>query len=134
MNLMELNEIKSNYIIYSRSKLNFNTRLQLNNNPLEKQTVIKLLGVWLTEDLTWDVNVKETCKKAYTRTQMLTKLKFAGIANVELVLIYKLFIRSLTEYCSVVYHTSLTIELKRNLELVQKTCLRIILGNRYTSY
>ena len=65
---------------------------------------------------------------------MLSKLKYAGIPLDDLVTIYKLFIRSVTEYSSVVYHTSLTIELTRKIECIQATCLKIILGHNYTSY
>ena len=52
----------------------------------------------------------------------------------DLLEIYKLFIRSLTEYCSVVFHSSLTQKQSLKLERIQKTCLRVILGYKYTSY
>lgn len=65
---------------------------------------------------------------------MLSKLKFAGISTIDLLSIYKLFIRSVTEYASVVFHTSLSQELSKKLECIQATCLKIILGNEYTSY
>ena len=48
--------------------------------------------------------------------------------------IYKLFIRSVTEYCAVVFHSSLTQEDNRKLEQIQKTCLRVILGELYVDY
>ena len=43
-------------------------------------------------------------------------------------------LRSCLEYCSVVYHSSLTIEQSNKLERVQKTCLKVILGDNYVSY
>ena len=49
--LMQINERKSNFIFFSRSKSEFTTRLLLNEKPLERLSVIKLLGVWLQEDL-----------------------------------------------------------------------------------
>ena len=72
---MELNELKSNYIVFSRSKEEFNTRLQMNNKPLERKNAIKILGIWLTEDLSWDLNTKQICIKAYSRVQMLSDNK-----------------------------------------------------------
>ena len=107
-NLMKINESKSNYIIYSRSKDEFTTRLKLNDASLERISVIKLLGVWIEEDISWTENTKQICKRAFTRIHMLSKLKYAGISVTDLLIIYKLFIRSIVEYCSTVFHTALT--------------------------
>ena len=45
-----------------------------------------------------------------------------------------LFIRSVTEYCSVVFHSSLTEHQTNKLEGIQRTCLRVILAENYVSY
>ena len=47
---------------------------------------------------------------------------------------YILFIRSVTEYCAVAFHSSLTIEQSDKLEKIQKTCLKVILGVMYIDY
>ena len=133
-NQMLLNENKSNYIIYTRSKQAFSTRLKLNDLPLERLSVTKVLGVWLQEDMGWDANTKQICIKAYSRVSILSKLKYAGICTDDLITIYSLFIRSLTEYCSVVFHSSLTLNQTHKLEAIQKTCLRVILDVNYVSY
>ena len=65
---------------------------------------------------------------------MLTKLKYVGVGMDDLLDVYKLFIRSCIEYCSVAFHSSLTIELSDKLERIQKTCLRVILGEMYIGY
>ena len=65
---------------------------------------------------------------------MLSKLKYAGISRSDLLVIYKLFIRPLTEYCSVVFHSALTQSQIQKIELVQSTCLKIILGSEYKDY
>ena len=69
-----------------------------------------------------------------SRLSMLTKLKYVGVGIEDLLEVYKLFIRSCTEYCSVAFHSSLTIEQSDKLERIQKTCLRVILGEMYVSY
>ena len=61
---------------------------------------------------------------------MVTKLKYAGVCHE----IYVLFIRSVTEYCSVAFHSSLTVEQSNKLEQIQKVCLKIILGDMYITY
>ena len=133
-NLMLLNERKSSYIVFSRSKEAFSTRLKINNITLERKNVIKILGVWFQEDLKWNYNVKQICIKAYRRMYILNKLKYAGIPQSDLLTIYKLFIRSIAEYCSALFHTSLTQELSDKLEAIQKTAVKIILADKYSDY
>ena len=53
-NLMLLNERKSSYIVFIRSKSDFSTRLSLNGVSLERLSVVKILGIWLQEDLKWN--------------------------------------------------------------------------------
>ena len=65
---------------------------------------------------------------------MLTKLRYVGVNTQDLLHIYVLYIRSLLEYCSVVWHSTLTIEQNKNIESVQKLCLKIIMGSEYDSY
>ena len=133
-NLMRLNTAKSNYMIFSRSRQDFATRLHLDGTKLDQVDVTKLLGMWISEDLTWAKNTKEICIKAYSRLSMLTKLKYVGVGIDDLLNIYILFIRSCTEYCSVVFHSSLTAQQSTDLERIQKTCLKVILGDMYVSY
>ena len=93
---MRINEKKCNYMIFSRAKVDFVTRLTMNNNLIKQINVTKLLGVWIEEDLTWSKNTTEICKKSYSRVSMLTKLKYVGVEIEELINIYILFIRSCT--------------------------------------
>ena len=60
--------------------------------------------------------------------------KYVGVQTQDLIDVYKLFIRSLLEYCSVAFHSSLTQENTQDEECVQKTCLKVILGDEYESY
>ena len=93
-----------------------------------------MLGLWISEDLSWTRNCQEICKKGFSRLSMITKLKYVGVGRDDLLNIYILFIRSVTEYCAVAFHLSLTVEQSDKLERIQKTCLRVILGDSYTSY
>ena len=133
-NLMKLNVAKSKYMIFSRAKDNFTTRLQMNDENLERIQVTKLLGVWIQEDLSWSRNCKEICRKAYSRLSLITKLRYVGVGRDDLINIYILFIRSVAEYCSVIFHSSLTQQQSLKLEGIQKTCLKVILGEEYCDY
>ena len=123
-NKMLLNESKSKYIIFSRSKSEFATRILLNDSPLEKLSVIKLLGVWFQQDLGWSHNTKQICKSAYSRMAILGKLKYVGVSIDDLLTVYKLFIRCVPEYCSTVFHSSLTQEQSYKIERLQANCLK----------
>ena len=133
-NLMKLNAKKCQYMIFTRSKEEFATRLSVERKTIEQVPVAKLLGVWISEDLSWSRNCKEICIKAYSRLSMITKLKYVGVKIEDLIDIYILFIRSVTEYCSVAFHSSLTLEQSNKLETIQKTSLKVILGEMYISY
>ena len=96
--------------------------------------VTKILGLWISEDLSWTKNCQDICQRAYSRLSMITKLKYVGVGTEDLLDIYVMFIRSITEYCSVAFHSSLTVEQSNKIERFQKTCLRIILGEMYIDY
>ena len=131
---LKLNVAKSNYIIYTRTKEQFATRLHIGSPKLDQVSVTQILGLWVSEDLSWTKNCQEICRKPFSRLSMITKLKYVGVGTDDLLNIYILFIRSVTEYCAVAFHSSLTIEQSNKLEKIQKTCLRVILGELYTSY
>ena len=64
---------------------------------------------------------------------MISKLKYIGTKTEDLIEIYCLYVRSLLEYCSVVFHSSLTKEQIDQLENVQHVALFAILGENYVS-
>lgn len=134
-NQMLLNPSKSSYMLFTRSKEQFVTKLTINNNKIDQKHVSKILGCWIDEDAgKWETNTKELCKSAYGRISMLTKLRYVGASIEDLLDIYKLFIRSRAEYLSVVWHSSLTAHQTNKIENIQKTSLKIILGDNYVNY
>ena len=121
-------------MVFSRSDTEFATRLSLNSKTLDRVEAVKLVGVWVDTWLDWERNTSEICKKAYARLTMLTKLKYAGVNTEDLVNVYILFIRSTLEYCSVLWHSTITSDQAQSIERVQKTCLKVILGKEYKDY
>ena len=84
--------------------------------------------------MSWTKNTEDMCKRAYCRMSMLGKLKYVRTSLEDLLLIYKLFIRSILEYCAVVFHSSLTEHQSNMIERVQKICLKILLNPNYEDY
>jgi hypothetical protein len=69
-------------------------------------------------------------KKASKRLHILRVLKRAEIPPHELILIYYALIRSVLEYCCIVWHNNLPAYLADSIERVQKRALNIILPGR----
>ena len=106
----------------------------MENELLEEVQECKLLGLTITNKLSWSKNTENLVKKANTRMLILHKLYEFNLPLEEMVSIYTLFIRSAAEYCCVVWHSSITEEECRNIERVQKIALRIILQEDYSDY
>ena len=102
------------------------------NLTLLKST--KLLGTLISDDLKWDLNTKEIVKKANMSMALLRKAINFGASMREMKEIYFAFVRSHLEKSATVWHSSLTEKNKNDLERVQKTAVKIILGNQNLSY
>ena len=132
---MKLNTDKTNYMVFNFSKkFQFNTRLRLSEQKLDQVHQAKLLGLIIRDDLSWKANTAELTRRAYSRMVILKKLVQFDVPMSDLVLIYTLYIRSLTEQSSVVWHSSITKGEQKDLERTQKVALKIILGQSYSSY
>ena len=132
---MKINETKTKTMIFNYSKkYQFTTELKIEDEPIEVIDQTRLLGIIITSDLKWDANCKNIIKKVNARMALLRKVSKFGAGIEDLKTIYILFIRSLLEQSATVWHSSLTNDNTKDLERVQKTALRIILGNRYKSY
>ena len=133
-NKMKLNEEKSKYMLFSKLREPFSTRLTINKNKIDEENDMLHLGLWISKDLSWEKHISEICKKTYPKIKMLTKLKYVGVSTEDLIELYCLLIRSQTEYCSTVFHSSLTQKLTNKLESIQRTSLKVILSEMYVDY
>ena len=132
---MKLNTEKTNYMVFNFSKkFQFNTRLSLREEKLDQVHKTKLLGLVIRDDLSWKDNTSVITKRAYSRMMILKKLVQFDVPLDDLIQIYTLYIRSLTEQSSVVWHSSITKGEQKDIERIQKVALRIILGQDYSSY
>ena len=132
---MKINSKKSKSMIFNFTRNHqFNTRLKLDDNNLEFVKSYRLLGTVITDDLSWDLNTQNIVRKANARLQLLRKISSFGASDWDLKEIYVTFVRSILEQSVPVWHSSLTNENKEDLERIQKSAFRIILGNRYKNY
>ena len=120
-NEMKINSDKTKYMIvnFCRSA-QFSTRLALNNSVLEQVREVKLLGVLISDDLSWHSNTDMIVTKANKRMTILRKLFEFNVDIGDLKTIYVLYIRSIVEQSCVVWASSLTAEEEKKIERIQK--------------
>ena len=94
----------------------------------------KLLGTIISNDLKWDLNTDQLVKKANARMQLLHKMSSFGSPLNDMKDVYVLFVRSLLEGSSSVWHSSLTQENTEDLERVQKSAVKIMIKHKYKNY
>ena len=132
---MKLNEKKTTNMIFNFTKdFQFTTDIKLKNVNLETTSQTKLLGAIITNDLRWHENTKYIVKRANQKMKMLHK--FAKFTNNKshLMHIFKSQVRGVLEYCSTVWHSSLTVNDSNDIERVQKAAMRLIMGTKYQGY
>ena len=96
----------------------------IGDDLVETVNSFKLLGVWLTNNLSWELHVDKLLKKTNSRIYALRLLKKAGLNPLDIVHICCSFIKSQIEYASPVW-SGLPNTLSVLLEAVQKRALKI---------
>ena len=132
---MMLNTRKTKIIPFNFSRTSdFEPNITLDENRLDIIYQTKLLGVICTSDCKWKENTKNLVAKANGKMWFLRRLKVLGATEETLIDIYKLFIRSYLEFCAPLWSGDLSRKNCEDLERVQKTVCRIILGHKPGSY
>ena len=134
-NKMKLNEKKTKNMIFNFStNKQFSTNIVVNGEVIQTVTEAKLLGTILSEDLKWEKNTQYLVKDSNKRMRLLhNAVKFTRNTQ-HLRQIYMLNVRCKLEQAAPVWHNSLTKSDCSSLERVQKTALKVILRERYSSY
>ena len=134
-NKMRINHAKTKIMLFnSAKKHDFQPELSMEGVKLEVVEKMKLLGVIITSDLTWDENTEFITNKAFSRLWLLRRLKKLGASRAALCDIYAKNVRSVLEFSAVVWHSSLTKKNTAQIERVQKAVFAIILDKQYTTY
>ena len=108
--------------------------MSIENEEIETVTVTKLLGTYITNDLSWDKNTSEIVKSAYQRMQILHRAAKFTNRKRDLRNIYISYIRSILEKSAVVWHSSLTNKNRKDLERVQRCATYIMMGKDFKNY
>ena len=88
----------------------------------------------VSSDLTWTANTEYITKKSFGRLWILRRLKQIGAKENDLIDIYIKQVRTILEFATPVWSSSITKIESKQIERVQKCALSIILGLKYKSY
>ena len=132
---MTINESKCHVITFNHSSNNIAPqKLTLNGNELTSVDKIKLLGVYITNDLRWRENTTEVCKKVNRKFYMIWKLKEFGFKKEELLTLWKVVLRPIAEYAAPLWHSGLIEGDTKKLEQLQRKAIGLIFGITFIDY
>ena len=100
--------------------------INIDGAAIERVSQVKVIGVTLSSDLSWNSHVDGIVAKARKRVFLIYQLKRSGIGQRDLVRIYISVIRPVVEYACPAWHTDLPTYLSYNIELIQKRCMKTI--------
>ena len=103
-------------------------------NFLECIEETKLLGIHLSSSLSWEANTRAICKKAMGKMWLLRRLRIVKLQPELILDFYIKEVRPLLEQGVPICNSGLTRAQCRDIENVQKLCLKVILGKDYTGY
>ena len=98
----------------------------IEGKELEVVGSVKLLGLNIASDLTWNSHILEVIKKASKRLHFLVLLKRARVPLQDLVLFYTSCVRYVTEYAIPTFYNALPLYLKTELLRIEKRSISII--------
>ena len=128
VNRLTLNVKKTKYMVFgSRTKLVHKPDLNItiNGKNLERVEVMKYLGVFLDEHLTFSTHIAEICQKSSKKLGILRKSRELLDQSTSL-LLYKSLVVPYIDYCNTVYMVANETDLKK-LQLIQNTACRTVL-------
>ena len=102
-------------------------RLVINGEEIERVSITKLLGVTISDDLTWETHINIISRKASQRLFFLRLLARCKVPMDKMISIYCTIIRPVVEYACQLWHGGLTGGQSDLIESIQKRAMRIIM-------
>lgn len=126
--LVTFNPSKSETLLISRKRSRINhPALFMNNQQLIEVESHKHLGLIFSNDGTWHAHIDLIASKAWTRVNVMRKLKFI-LNRKALQMIYTTFIRPVLEYSDIIWDNCTQYE-KNELDKIQLEAARIVTGS-----
>ena len=100
--------------------------LRIDRQVLQTVRSHKVLGLVIQDNLKWNEHICMIVSKASKHLHNIHALHRGGVNVADLLVIYVALVRSVLQYCCIVWHDALTVYLSSEIERVQKRALRII--------
>ena len=125
--LVTFNSVKTESLLISRKRNSpIHPALSMSGQNIQSVPSHKHLGVFLSSDCSWHSHVDFIKEKAWSRVNVMRKLKFQ-IDRKSLETIFTCFIRPLLEYGDVIWDNCTLYE-KNELDKIQNEAARIVTG------
>jgi len=128
-NKLTLNVKKTNLMLIGTSQRLTkykNVQTYVNGEELCRVSNCKYLGVWIDDNMTWNVNTEKLCNKISKRIGIIRQLRSCLDTNT-LNILYKSMIMPVFDYCDVVFCNGSCLNLN-TLEKLQNRAARAITG------
>ena len=123
LNPPKCKELRIDFLQYKPSGL---PPLEISGSVIEQVSSYKLLGVYLSHNLSWSIHCDYTVNRARKRLCAIRVLRKSGLPPADLIQVYCSLVRPILEFASPVW-SALPECLVQLVEIVQKSALRIIL-------
>ena len=135
-NKMKINHKKTKVMPFNFSKkFDFLPQLSFPDcEPLEVIYETRLLGVIISSNLSWTSHVNDITMRATKKLWVLIRFKSLGGTTEQLITVFQTRVRSTLEFAAPVFNGGLTKDQIRQIEMVQRKALVIILGSTYSCY
>ena len=131
-NKLVLNYKKTNYMIFTKKKIDFNNvELKVNEHTFQRAIVTKFLGVLIDHKLTWNEHTSNMCNKIAKNIGILRKVNYFPPKILKL--LYHSFLTPYFSYCTIAWANSSKRNLDRLLKL-QKKAIRIVSHAQFNSH
>ena len=128
-NYMKINASKTHELLtdFSKDKV-FSAlpNITMSGVEIQRTKSAEILGVTISDYLSWNIQVDNIVSKAIKRVYMLYQLKRSGINQADLLSIHVSVIRPVLEYACPVWGTNIPGYLSDKIEMVQKRALNAI--------
>ena len=129
-NNMQANPCKFQAMTLSRT--NIDLEFEVNGYTIKSESSVKLLGVLLDKQLSFNNHISQICKKGARQINALARLS-SRLPLESKITIYVVFVKSNFNYCHVVYHTCSKDGCKK-LDKLTKRALRIVCNDYVSTY
>ena len=123
---------KTKEMVFSNKLLNNSPPLVFNNTLIDKKSMHRHLGVYLTPTLDWTHQINDVCLKANRKLSVLRSVKMLKRGTLDL--LYKITVRSVIDYALPVYGNTLKQTDLARLDQLQYRAAKLVTGAlHYTS-